>query len=47
MALFHRKKKIDTAVASQWKLMMIKFRKHKLARIALPLIVILYTMAIF
>lgn len=46
MALF-RKKKIDTNVASQWKLMMIKFRKHKLARVALPLIVILYMIAVF
>ena len=47
MALFRKKKKIDTDIASQWKLMLIKFRKHKLAKIALPLVVILYTMAIF
>lgn len=34
-------------VASQWKLMWWKFRKHKLALIALPVIMIMYTLAIF
>lgn len=34
-------------VASQWKLMWWKFRKHKLAMIALPIIVIMYTLAAF
>lgn len=34
-------------VASQWKLMWWKFRKHKLALIALPVIAIMYTLAIF
>jgi len=34
-------------VASQWKLMWWKFRKHKLALVALPVIMIMYTLAIF
>ena len=34
-------------VASQWKLMRWKFKKHKLARIAAPVLVILYLLAIF
>lgn len=33
-------------VASQWKLMLWKFRKHKLANIALPILVLMYLMAI-
>ena len=34
-------------VASQWQLMLWKFKKHKLANIALPILVIMYLMAIF
>lgn len=34
-------------VASQWQLMLWKFKKHKLANIALPILVVMYLMAIF
>ena len=34
-------------VASQWQLMLWKFKKHKLAMIALPILILLYLMAIF
>jgi peptide/nickel transport system permease protein len=34
-------------VASQWKLMWWKFKKHKLAMIALPIIILMYTLAMF
>ena len=34
-------------VASQWQLMLWKFKKHKLANVALPILVIMYLMAIF
>lgn len=34
-------------VASQWKLMWWKFKKHKLAMVSLPIIIIMYTLAIF
>ena len=34
-------------VASQWKLMWWKFKKHKLAMVAVPIIIIMYTLAIF
>jgi len=49
-----RKKKVekvekieDFEAASQWKLMLWKFRKHHMARIALPLIGLMYILAIF
>ena len=37
----------DYEVASQWKLMWWKFRKHKLAMVAAPILIILYLAAIF
>ncbi|MDQ1301583.1 MAG: peptide/nickel transport system permease protein [Chloroflexota bacterium] len=40
-------KRDDYYVASQWKLIWWKFRKHKLAIIASPILVVLYTCAIF
>jgi len=42
-----RKREKDTEVASQWKLMYWKFIKHKLAIIALPIVIILVIIAIF
>ena len=44
-----KKEKQDSTyeVASQWKLMWWKFKKHKLAMVAVPIIIIMYTLAIF
>ncbi|MBR3504248.1 MAG: ABC transporter permease [Clostridia bacterium] len=43
MSLFKKKQKAGTyEVASQWKLMWWKFKKHRLASIALPIIFIMY-----
>lgn len=37
----------EVEVASQWKLMWWKFRKHRMAMIAFPILIILYLMAVF
>ena len=34
-------------VASQWKLMWWKFSKHRMATIALPIIIIMYALTMF
>ena len=47
LAMEKEKQASTYEVASQWKLMWWKFKKHKLAMIALPVIIIMYTLAIF
>ena len=42
-----RKKEKETEVASQWKLMYWKFIKHKLAIVALPIVILLIITALF
>jgi peptide/nickel transport system permease protein len=47
LAMVKEKQANTYEVASQWKLMWWKFRKHKLAMVAIPIVVIMYTLAIF
>lgn len=47
MAIFKKTKKDDQRTYSQWKLMRMRFARHKLAKISLVLLALLYLMAIF
>ncbi|RXZ82896.1 ABC transporter permease [Paenibacillaceae bacterium] len=44
---FKPKKTKDANYSSQWRLMYLRFKKHKLARISLVILAILYTVALF
>lgn len=47
MAIFRKKKNDDQRTYSQWKLMRMRFARHKLAKVSLVLLALLYLMAIF